>query len=80
MFDALFSAFSRKSAEDRALILIREYFEAAEQGTLSGELTGSFTAWFDDPRERVAKDRAMDRLLGALDAKLQGFETSRQTL
>ncbi len=77
--DALLSAFSRKSAEERALILIREYFDAVERMWSEGDagadrLTADFHAWYDDPRDRAAKDRAMDRLIEALEAKLEAFE------
>ena len=81
--DALLSAFSRRSAQDRAVMLIRHYFRAAEQAwengeRLSGELAGAFSAWFGDPRERAAKDRAMDRLIEALDAQLEEWESPGQ--
>ena len=79
MIDALLSDFSHKPAEGRALILIREYFDAVERMWSEGDagadrLTANFHAWFGDPRNRAAKERAMDRLIGALDAKLAEFE------
>lgn len=77
--DALLSDFSHKPAEDRALILLRHFLDAAQRTSaegrpLSGELAGAFAAWFDDPRNRAAKERAMDRLIGVLDAKVKEFE------
>lgn len=77
--DALLSDFSRKPAEDRALILLRHFLDAAQRTSAEGNagfdrLTANFHAWFDDPRNRPAKERAMDRLIGALDAKLAEFE------
>ncbi len=85
MINVLLSEFSGKPAEERASILIRNFFDAAERTStkgrpLSDELTTLFNAWFDDPHDRAAKDRAMDRLIGAFEAKLQGFETFRKTL
>ncbi len=62
-----YSDFAQESAQERALILIRSYFEAAEQefneqGRVSETLTGSFFSWFDSPVGRMDKDRAMERL------------------
>lgn len=71
-----FSEFLDSSAEDRAFILIREYFEAVERrwnegGHIPDSLSESFFSWFNDPGGRTAKDVAMKRLIEAHDVTLQ---------
>ena len=60
--------FSKKSAEERAFILIRGFFDAADRKWDEGEVipdnvSASFHAWFNDPRNRQAKMRALKRVI-----------------
>ena len=61
-------AFSKKSAEERAFILIRGFFDASERMWESGDempdhFSNEFFEWFNHPRNYEAKIRALDRVM-----------------
>lgn len=79
--DEILSEFSRKSAEERAFILIRNYCDTAERSGNEGkwipdDLAESFHSWFCDPRNDREKRAALDRLIEECDRKLKEFEIS----
>ncbi len=63
-------------ADERALRLIGGWLDESSRRavageTVSAELTAHFYAWLDDPRERRAKERALDIIMeGCLDDSL----------
>lgn len=79
----LFSEFSRKPAEERALIIIRNYFDMAERmpmegGEMTGGLRDIFLDWFHDPHNDAAIETALERLTGVHCADVQ-FPTAPPT-
>ena len=62
------SEFSKKSAEERAFILIKGFFGAVERIWEAGEeipdkMSDEFFEWFHDPRNYAAKMRALDKIM-----------------
>jgi hypothetical protein len=69
------SEFMRRTAEERAFILIRNFFDTAkqvwnEEDEVFEKMAAEFRAWFNAPYNRRAKDRAMERLIGIMDKKM----------
>ncbi len=82
--DAIFSEFKQKSAEERAFILIRRFWDAMEPKwdtgeEISEEMATNFREWFCDPRNRMAKDEAMDRMLRIAENDLRELGMSDQS-
>ena len=76
------SEFSKKTVEERAFILIKGFFDAAEQDWnngefISDELVTEFHAWFNDPRNFAAIDKAMERMVDVEEERLWDYELSR---
>ncbi len=72
------SEFLKKSAEERAFILIRGFFDVAERMWNEGEampekMYDEFRDWLDDPQNRAAKMRALDRMIGMDDERLREY-------
>lgn len=78
MIAEVVSEFSRKTPEERAFIVFRGFFDAAERRSeqgreLSDGLLEGFYEWLDDPRNRAAKETALDRMIMIEQERLREY-------
>lgn len=76
--DELLSEFSRKPAGERAFILLRNWFDAAERRSIAGEslpgeLSAELQSWLDDPHTLPARNEALDRLIEMTENNCQEY-------
>jgi hypothetical protein len=64
----MLSSFRQKSAEERADIMIRAWFDLAEAKSCNNEdmpdgLKQSFFEWLENPHERQTREQALQRIV-----------------
>jgi len=71
VFKSITEMFARINSEERVHIIVKQYFRMMDRKARRGEeipgsLQEQFTLWLLDPRQRQAKDAAMEQMMTEL--------------